>query len=187
MTVNVLNLQAGPVDVFEAPVGTVEPTEADNLASVVLNAAWRDCGGTNGGTKLVISQKFGEVEADQTVDLLASLAAQRRVTAELSLLETTLTNIKMVNNGGNIVTGVNTDRYDPVNNTVSTPPTYRAILTRGVSAITGKPSILVLRRVLVTSDVSFSYMKDGATMLGVTYTSHYVSGSIGPFVFLQGH
>lgn len=185
MGVNVMNILAGPVDVFEAPVGTTEPTQADNLDTVILNAAWRDCGGSNGGVKVVIAQKFGQVTADQTVDILASLASERSVTAELSLLETTLTNIKMSNNGGNIVTGAATSKYEPITNTVSTPPDYRALLMRGVSAVNGKQGMVVLRRVLVTSDVSFSFQKDNATMLGVTYTSHYVSSAIPPFVFLQ--
>lgn len=180
-----MNILAGPVDVFEAPVGTPEPTEADNLTSVVLNAAWRDCGGSNGGAKMVISQKFGSVTADQTVDILGSMASERSVTAELSLLEGTLTNIKMTNNGGTITTGANTSKYEPITNTVSTPPTYRALLLKGTSSMSGKIGILVLRRVLVTSDVSFSYVKDNAVMFGVTYTSHYVSASTPPFAFLQ--
>lgn len=185
MSVNILNILAGPVDVYEAPVGTPEPTEADNLTSVALNAAWRDCGGSNGGAKMVISQKFGQVTADQTVDILASLASERVVTAELNLLETTLTNLKMTNNGGTITTGANTSKFEPVNNTVTTPVTYRSLLLKGTSAVNQKVGILVLRRTLVTSDVSFSYIKDNATMLGVTLSSHFVSAAIPPFAFLQ--
>jgi hypothetical protein len=184
VSVNVLNILAGPMDVFEAPVGTAEPTQADNLDNVVLNAAWRDCGGSNGGLKFVIAQSFGKVTADQTVDIIASLANERSVTAELSLLESTLANIKMSNNGGTIVTGANTSKYEPITNTVSTPPDYRALLFRGVSAVNGKQGVVVLRRTLVTSDVAMTFKKDDATMLGVTYTSHYVSSSIPPFVIL---
>lgn len=185
MGVNVANILGGPMDVFEAPVGTPEPTEADNLTSVVLNAAWRDCGGSNGGLKLAIAQSFGKVTADQTVDTLASMASERSVTAELSLLESSMLNLKMINNGGTVASGALTEKYEPVNNTVATPPTYRALLYRGVSAVNGKTAIFIQRRCLNTSDSQFSFVKDNATMWGVTMTSHYVSSLIGPFCFLQ--
>ncbi len=187
MGVTVTDILAGPMDVYEAPVGTVEPTEADNLNTVILNAAWRNCGGTSGGLKVVTAQKFGQVEADQTVDIIASLPNTRMVTVEMSLLEMTLKNIKMTNNGGTITTGANTDKYEPITNTVSTPPDYRAILCKGVSSVNGKPSIAILRKLLVTSDVSSEFKKDGASMLAVTYQTHYVSAAIGPFAYLQGH
>lgn len=185
MGVNVMNILAGPVDVFEAPVGNAEPILADFKTYDWTAGGWRDCGGSNGGVAMVIAQSFGKVTADQTVDILASLAEERSVTSELSLLETTLNNIKMANNGGTIVTGAGGSSYEPVTNTVVTPPTYRALGFRGTSAVSGKKGVLVLRRVLVTSDVGFKFEKANATMLGVTYTSHYVSSTIAPFIFFQ--
>lgn len=184
MGVNVMNILAGPVDVLVAPVGTTEPTEDDFLT---FNWAtnWRDCGGSNGGVKMTIAQSFGKVTADQTVDILASLASERSVTAELSLLETTMANWSMVNNGGTIVTGDDGSKFEPITNTVATPPDYEAVALRGTSAVSGKQGIFILRRTLVTSDIAWSHIKDGAVMLGVTKTAHYVSASIPPFVFLQ--
>lgn len=187
MGVTVANIIAGPMDVLEAPVGSPEPDETDDLESFEFDPAWRDCGGTNGGAGIVIAQEFGSVEADQTVDVIASLPNKRRVDVELSLLETTLENLKMANNGGELITGANTDRLELIANTVTTPPTYRMLALRGTSAVNGKRAILLLRRVLVTSDVSWKHQKDAATMLGVTYTSHYVSSTVGPATFLQSH
>lgn len=184
MGVNVANILGGPMDVFEAPVGTVEPTEADNLNGFALNAAWRDCGGSNGGLNLAIAQSFGKVTADQTVDILGSMANERSVTAELSLLESQMLNLKLINNGGTVASGALTEKFEPITNTVVTPPTYRAMLFRGVSAINGRSAIFIMRRCLNTSDSQFKFVKDNATMWGVTMTSHYVSSAIAPFAML---
>jgi hypothetical protein len=183
MGVNVMNILAGPVDILTNTVGATEPTEDDFLT---FNwTGWRDCGGSNGGVKMVIAQSFGKVTADQTVDILASLASERSVTCELSLLEATLLNWKMANNGGTIVTGDDGSKYEPITNTVATPPDYEAMALRGTSAVSGKTGILIMRRTLTTSDVAWSHVKDNATMLGITKTAHYVSASIPPFAFLQ--
>jgi hypothetical protein len=186
MAVTVANILGGPMDVFRAAVGNPEPDESDNLASYdPLTDGWIDCGGSNGGLNITIAQEFGTVEADQTVDIIASLASSRKIDLELTLLETTLTNMRLANNGGTITTGANTDKYEPITNTVATPPDYGAYLLRGVSGINSKRSIVILRRALVASDVSWSHKKDEATMLGITATSHYVSSTVGPFVMLQ--
>lgn len=185
MGVNVANILGGPMDVFEAPVGTIEPTEADNLASVVLDPAWRDCGGSNGGLKMAINQSFGKVTADQTVDILASMASERSFTIGLSLLEGTMLNMKMLNNGGAVASGALTEKFEPITNTVATPPTYRALLCRGVSAVNGRSAIFIARKVLNTANAEFSFVKDNAAMFGATFTGHYVSSVKAPFAFLQ--
>src|SRR6187402_1194594 len=175
MGVDVSKILAGPVDVFAGPVGITEPTLADFLTFDFVAGGWRDCGGSNGGVKMVIAQSFGKVTADQTVDILGSLASERSVTCELSLLESTMDNWKMANNGGTVVTGANGSSFEPVTNTVTTPPEYQAMALRGTSAMNGKKSVLILRRTLTTSDVAWSHVKDNAVMFGITKTSHYVS------------
>jgi hypothetical protein len=125
------------------------------------------------------------VTADQTVDILGSLASERSVTAELSLLEMTMQNLQMINNGGTITSGDDGDKFEPITNTVATPPEYQKLALRGTSAMSGKTGVLLLRRTLVTSDASFSYQKDAATMFGVTATAHYVDANTPPFAFLQ--
>ena len=185
MGVNVMNILAGPVDVLVNDVGADEPTEDDFLTFNWASAGWRDVGGSNGGVKMVIAQSFGKVVADQTVDIIASLANERSVTAELSLLEMTMQNWVMINNGGTITSGDDGSKFEPITNTVATPPDYEAVGLRGTSAASGKHGVLILRRTLVTSDVSFTFQKDQATMLGVTKTAHYVDADTPPFVFLQ--
>lgn len=185
MGVDVTKILAGPVDVFAAPVGTAEPDLSDFLTFDWVNEGWRDCGGSNGGVKMTIAQSFGKVTADQVVDILGSLASERSVTCELSLLESTMDNWKMANNGGNVVTGVNGSSFEPITNTVVTPPEYQAMGLRGTSSMNGKRAVLVLRRTLTTSDVAWTHVKDNAVMFGITKTSHYVSASVGPFIFLQ--
>ena len=185
MGVNVMNILAGPVQVIQCDLAAPEPDEDDFVSFDYGAAAYRDCGGSNGGVGMVIAQSFGKVTADQTVDIIASLADERSVTAELSLLETTLQNLRMANNGGDIVTGDEGSKFEPVTNTVETPPDYSKLFLRGTSAVSGKKGLLILRRVLVTSDVAFRFEKSNATMLGITLTSHYVSDTVPPFAFLQ--
>jgi hypothetical protein len=185
MGVNVMNILAGAVQVITCDVDAPEPDEDDFVSFDYTAAPYRDCGGSNGGVKMVIAQTFGKVTADQTADILASLVDERSVTAEMSLLETTLQNLKMTNNGGDIVTGDEGSKFEPVTNTVETPPDYTKLILRGTSAVSQKRGVLVLRRTLVTSDVGFSFVKNAATMLGVTFTSHYVSDTVPPFAFFQ--
>lgn len=185
MGVNVMNILAGPVQVIQCALNANEPDEDDFVSFDYSAADYRDCGGSNGGVSMVIAQSFGKVTADQTVDIIASLADERSVTAELSLLETTLKNLKMANNGGDIVTGDEGSKFEPITNTVEVPPDYSKLILRGTSAVSGKKGVLVLRRVLVTSDVAFKFEKVNATMLGITLTSHYVDANTPPFAFYQ--
>lgn len=185
MGVDVTKILAGPVDIFAGAVGAAEPTLATFLTYDWVTNGWRDCGGSNGGVKMTIAQSFGKVTSDQTVDILGSLPGERSVTAEVSLLESTMANWKMANNGGTIVTGANGSSFEPITNTVVTPPEYQAMALRGTSAMNGKRAALILRKTLTTSDVAWSHVKDNAVMYGITKTSHYVSASIGPYIFFQ--
>jgi hypothetical protein len=183
MTINVTKLIAGPATLYTATVGTVEPTNATDP----ITGGWVDAGGTNDGVNITIAQSFESVEADQTVDLLASLPTQRSMQVETSLMERTMDNVKLACNGGTIVTGAQTDTFEPISNTVDFPPTYKAVLLKGTSAINGKTGLLIVRRCLVTDDVESKYAKAGVSMLGIRWTGHYVSDSIRPFIFLQEH
>ena len=179
--INVTKLIAGPATLFTADVGATEPVNATDP----LTGGWVDAGGTNDGVNITIAQTFESVSADQTADIIASLPTQRSTQLETSLMELTMANLKLAVNGGTIVTGASTDTFEPITDIVATPPTYKAVALKGTSAINGKASILVVRRCLVTDDVESSYKKDGVSMLGIRWTGHYVSNSIGPWIFFQ--
>lgn len=183
MTINVTKLIAGPATLYTADVGATEPSNATDP----ITGSWVDAGGTNDGVNITIAQSFETVSSDQTVDVIASLPTERSLQIETSLMERTLDNVKLSVNGGTIITGSVTDTFEPISNTVDIPPTYKAVLLKGTSAINGKTGLLIVRRCLVTQDVAFAYKKGGVTMLGVRWTGHYVSNSIGPWIFLQQH
>jgi hypothetical protein len=152
MSINVTNLIAGPATLYIDDVGATEPVNATDP----ITGGWVDIGGTNDGVNVTIAQAFESVSSDQTVDILASLPTERSVNVETSLMERTLTNVKLACNGGTLITGATTDTFEPISNTVDTPPTYKAALLKGTSAINGKTGLLILRRCLVTSDVTTS-------------------------------
>lgn len=184
MPINVSNLIAGPADLYEFEVGLDEPTTPVGFTAPV---GWRNLGGTNDGVNVTVGQTFEAVTSDQTVDTIASLPTERNVTIETNLLERTMDNLKASLNGGTIVTGGGVDTFEPITDIVANAPEYRGIGLYGKSAINGKAGLLIVRRCLVTDDVSFSYKKDAAQMLAVTWTAHYVSATIGPWIFLQEH
>jgi hypothetical protein len=184
MPINVANLIAGPADLYDFAVGLTEPTTPVGFTPP---AGWRSMGGTDDGVAVTIGQTFETVSSDQTVDIIASLPTERKVTIETNLLERTMDNLKASLNGGTIVTGATVDTFEPVTDGVANPPTYKGIGLYGKSAINGKAGLLIVRRCLVTDDVSFAYKKDAAQMLALTWTAHYVSSSIGPWIFLQEH
>lgn len=183
MSINVTNLIAGPATLYINDVGATEPVNATDP----ITGGYVDAGGTNDGVNITIAQAFESVTSDQTVDIIASLPTERSINVETSLMERTLANVKLACNGGTLVTGAATDTFEPISNTVDIPPTYKSLLLKGTSAINGKVGLLVLRRCLVTSDVATTYTKGGVSMLGISWTAHYVSDVIKPWKFLQEH
>lgn len=187
MPINVTKLIAGPADLFLADYDPDSPVTEPTDPSTDPSAVFRNAGGTNDGVQITVAQSFEAVTSDQTADKIASLPTDRGMSVQTSLMEWTMENIRDSLNGGTIVTGASVDTFEPVTDIVSNPPGYKVVLLRGKSAINGKASMLIVRRCMVTSDVAWSYQKAGASMLGVTWDGHYVSGTIAPWIFLQTH
>jgi hypothetical protein len=184
MPIDVTKLIAGPADLYVFTVGLTEPSTP---VAFTPPAGWRNLGGTNDGVNVTIGQTYEAVTSDQTTDVIASLPTERNVTVETNLMERTMDNLKVSLNGGTIVTGGTVDTFEPITDRVANPPTYTGVGLYGKSAINGKAGLLIVRRCLVTDDVSFSYQKGAAQMLAVTWTAHYVSGTVSPWIFLQEH
>lgn len=178
-TVTTTNLIQGPASLYTGSFGATEPADASVNATPAASA-WTDMGGTDGGVKLTVDQKYTELSVDQIVDRVGSRLTNREFTVETNLAEPTLANFSVVLNGGTTATGANYKTFEPVYTANSaTQPTYIAVLFDGY-APAGFNRRVIVRKVLSTSKAETSYMKDKQTFFPVTFTGHYVSSSIAP-------
>jgi hypothetical protein len=191
MGVTVSNLTQGPGSLSIAAVGVTEPVDA----STALDAGYTDLGGTQGGVMLSVNQTYKELEVDQVVDVPGRRVTKRDMTIKTNLAEPTLANLAYSLNAPlpAAATGTapnKTQFFEPVTDTSATQPLYRALCFTGFapgSDATGNaPARRVLvRRALSTDNVDFAYKKDDQTVFSVTWSAHYVSGSIKPFKVLD--
>ncbi len=179
MAVSVAELGVGPANVWRKPYTDAAVEPATPLTAPA--AGWVDMGATSDGVNLTIAQSFQQITADQVVDVLMSVPDERSMTVETNLMQPTLERLKVVNNGGTITSGVGFRQFEPITDLVATDIDYGAVLVRGKGPILQTRDV-ILRRVATTDDVEFSYAKAAALVFGTTWTAHYVSSSVAPFV-----
>lgn len=179
MAVSVAELVVGPANIWRKLY--TDPAAEPATPNDAPAAGWVDMGGTSDGVNLTIAQSFNAITADQVVDVLMSVPNERSMNVETNLLQPTLERFKVANNGGLITTGAGFRQFEPITDLVEQDVEYGAVLVRGKGPLNQKRDI-ILRRVLTTDDVEFSYVKAGAKVLGITWTAHYVSSSVAPFV-----
>lgn len=186
MAVTIAEIIVGPANVYrklytDAAIEPATPVTA-------MPSGWSDMGATSDGVNMTIAQSFEQITADQVVDVLMSVPNERSLNVETNLMQATLEAFKAVNNGGTITSGFSGTgfrQYEPITDLVNSDVEYAAICIRGKGP-NGKLRDLIVRRVLTTDDVEFSYVKAGSLMLGTSWTGHYVSPSIAPFVIRDG-
>jgi len=189
MAVTVANLVQGPATLYIGAFNAAEP--ADNaVASTPSSAVWTDLGGTVDGAELTIKQEYKELEVDQVVDIPGRRLTKRDLTVKTKLAEPTFQNLVYSLNDGTTATGTGYSNFTPAFTDSATQPTYRALILHGWAAAAGaggqsKRRMVILRRVLSSDDVELSYMKDKQTLLTVTWSVHYVSGSTAPFKIID--
>ncbi len=189
MAVTVANLVQGPATLYIGAFGATEP--ADNaVATAPASATWTDLGGTVDGAELTIKQEYKELEVDQVVDIPGRRLTKRDLTVKTKLAEPTFQNLIYSLNDGTTATGTGYSNFTPAFTDSATQPTYRALILHGWAAAAGaggksKRRMVILRRVLSSDDVELSYMKDKQTLLTVTWSVHYVSGSTAPFKIID--
>lgn len=179
MAVSVAELVVGPANVYRKVYtdAAAEPATPNDAPA----AGWVDMGATSDGVNLTIAQSFNQITADQVVDVLMSVPNERSMSVETNLMQPTLERFRIATNGGTITSGAGYRQFEPITDLVNEDVEYGAVLVRGKGPLNQKRDV-ILRRVLTTDDVEFSYVKAGAKVLGVTWTAHYVSASVAPFV-----
>ncbi len=181
MAVTVAELIVGPANVWHALYTDVAAEPATPNDAPV---GWHDMGGTQDGVNLTIAQSFEQIMLDQILDIVMSVPNERTFNVEANIAQATLDHFKIVNNGGTFTsgfTGTAWRAYEPTVDLVNEDILYGKLLVRG-KAPNGKLRDIILRRTAVTDDVEFAYQKAGLQVLGTTWTAHYVSPSVAPFM-----
>lgn len=180
MAVTTSNLVLGPGSISFAPVGTTEPISAVSVPA----SGWTNVGATTDGVTLTVNQEFTELEVDQIVDIPESRLVKRSFTVETNLAELTLENLKLALNGGTISSTGGSSTYAPANGNSATSPGYVALLIDGI-APGGKKRRIIVRKALSTDDVEFAYNKEDQSVYSVTFTAHFVSDAVSPFLIID--
>lgn len=180
MPVTGSNLIQGPATLYVGPFGTAEPTTVATAPST----GWVDVGGTSGGVELSVKDDYGVLYVDQVIYEIGRRRQGRVVTVKTSMAEATLANFAYAINN----TAPAAVAGPPATNVLTADdgltafaPAYNAVIMDGI-APGGYRRRFIGRKVLQTDDVAMAYQKDGQTMIPSTFTLHWVSASIVPFV-----
>ncbi len=170
MGVTTTNLIQGPATIYYGAFGATEPL---TVATEPTGPAWTDCGATDGGVMLNITDTYSRLAVDQLLMAPESRRTERLVTVKTVLAEATLENLARAIN--NTAPASNTMSLD--DGLTAFKPAYGAILLDGI-APGGFRRRVIVRKTLATDAVESAYKKDAKTALPVTFTSHWVSNSV---------
>lgn len=186
IAVDTTQLIQGPGVLYTGLFGATEPAETAAEIVSAPGAGWTDVGGTTDGVSLSIMQEFAELAVDQVVDVPGRRLTKRDLSLTTNLAEPTLDNLAVAMNAASqvdvTVNGIK--KLTPTSDTSATQPTYSALILDGFAPEQRRRRVVV-RKVLSTNNVDFAYQKDSQTVFSVTFSAHYVSPSIKPFVILD--
>lgn len=173
MAVTGSNLIQGPATLYAGTFGVAEPA----TVATVPGAGWLDVGGTLDGVEFAVNDTFTPLVVDQVVYEVGRRRTSRVVTIKTQLAEATLANLaSAISNTAPAASVLTADDGLTVFS-----PAYQAFLLDGI-APGGFRRRFILRKAISTDSVALSYKKDGQTVIPVTFTGHWVSASIAPFV-----
>lgn len=173
MTVTSTNLIQGPATLWWGAFGVTEPVSV----ATAPGAGWTDLGGTKDGVELSIADEYSVLEVDQIIYEVERRRTKRVVTIKTQLAEATLENLaRAINNTQPASSALTAD-----DGLAAFAPSYGAVLLDGI-APGGFRRRAIVRKVLGTDAVASAAKKDGQTLIPVTFTGHWVSASIRPFV-----
>ncbi len=173
MTVVSSNLIQGPATLWIGAFGVTEPA----TVATAPGAGWTELGGTKDGIMLGVKDEHAVLEVDQIIYEVARRLTKRVVTIKTVLAEATLVNLGLaLNNTAPAASVLTAD-----DGLTAFAPSYGAILLDGI-APGGFRRRVILRKTLATEGVESAYKKDGQTLFPVTWSAHWVSASIAPFI-----
>lgn len=173
MGVTATNLIQGPATIYHAAFGATEPADL----STAFGVGWTDLGGTKDGVELQVNKEYSVLSVDQIVDEVARRVTNRAVAVKTQLAEATLENLARSINETQPTSG----SFEADNDLDAFAPDYSAIGIDGI-APGGFLRRIIVRKTLATDAVGTSYKKDGMTLVPVTFSGHWVSSVLAPFV-----
>lgn len=173
MPVTSTNLIQGPAVLYSGLFGATEPATVATTPST----GWTDVGGTKEGAELTIADEYAVLDVDQIIYEIARRRTKRVVSIKTSLAEATLANLALAI--ANTAPAANVLTAD--DGLAAFAPAYGAVLMDGI-APGGFRRRVIVRKTLPTDSVGVAYKKDGQTLIPVTWTAHWVSSSIAPFI-----
>lgn len=173
MPITSTNLIQGPATLYRATFGTAEPA----TVATAPGAGWVDAGGTKDGIELLINDEYSVLDVDQNIHEIERRRTKRVVQIKTVLAEATLENLAIAVANTAPASGAlsGDDGLTAFN------PSYSAVLLDGI-APGGFRRRIILRKTLPTDGVGMSYKKDGQTLIPITWTAHWVSTSIKPWI-----
>lgn len=182
MAVSTTNLIMGPGALYTGAVDATEPALA--AVATAPGVAFTDVGGTTDGVTLTINQEYTELAVDQIVDVPGRRLTRREITLQTNMAEPTLENLAIAMNAGTVTDGTGYKTLEPDFDNSATQPNYKKLLFDGF-APGGLARRVVARKCLSTDNVSFAYSKSDQTVYSVTFSGHYVSASVAPFIVID--
>lgn len=178
MAVSPGNFIQGPANLWLAAFGATEPA----TPSTAFATPWVDLGATKEGVDLEVADEYSELTVDQLVHVVERRRIARAFTVKTALAEGTLANLARALNDAAPTSAAGVDTFEPGADDTLFAPGYAAIGVDGI-APNGKRRRGIFRKMLQTDSVAMSYKKDGQLVIPVTFSGHWVSQSIRPFIY----
>lgn len=173
MAVTATNLIQGPATLYAGIFGATEPATVATAPGV----GWTDVGGTKDGVELQINDEYAVLDVDQIIYEIQRRRTKRVVAIKTQLAEATLENLALA-----IANTAPTSNVLTADDGLTAfAPAYGAVLMDGI-APGGFRRRVIVRKTLPTDSVGTAYKKDSQTLIPITWTAHWVSASIRPFV-----
>lgn len=183
MTITPYNLVQGPADLYIAPFGSVEPSDANaTVAAGPPGGVWVGVGGTDADVTMEIDVTIEDLKVDQLIDPVGGRPTDRAITVKTALREVTLVNMAAAVN--NMVTTTVSGSYstqEPTFASNATQPQYSALIfdTWAPTLATGAAARrrIILRKVLSQPKVQLISGKGKNALYDCTWKAYWVSGS----------
>jgi len=184
MTITPYNLVQGPSDLYIAPFGSAEPTDANATVNAGLpGGVWIGVGGTDADVTMEIDVTIDDLKVDQLIDPVGGRVTDRQITLKTALREVTLAN--MTNAVNSMVTTTVNASYstqDPITASNATQPSYSALIfdTWAPTLSTGQPARrrVIIRKVLSMPKVQLIGGKGKNALYDCTWKAYYVSAGV---------
>lgn len=186
-TITRTEVLAGPAQIFVGLADNVVwPLPAEINSSPTLSGGWRDVGATSGGTTTTVTQTMFQMVVDQVPDVLGNRLTTRAVAVATSLAQASLDNIAVAVNASAPVSGTGfSKRLDLTPGQAAVFPVDLAVIIDGYAPGVNKKRRFLIRRCNSVEAVAIGQLKDGLTIVPVTFSALYVDATTSPTTWID--